>query len=85
MDNGSATRVADPAALPVLTVLVHPEHDPADRAATRVLRTTRALCPWVPITGRAAGQLPALAHDAVWGWRPQPFADVVAALTQGAR
>ena len=77
-------RATDPAALPVLTVLVHPEHDPRDQSATRVLRTQRPLCPWVPVSGRNVGHLPAMADNAVWGWTVQPFGDVVAALTRKA-
>ena len=73
----ASERVTDPASLPVLTVLVHPAHDPADRSATRVLRTMRPLSPWVPITGRAVGQLPPLEHNGVWGWRMQSIGEVL--------
>jgi hypothetical protein len=78
-------RTTNPAALPVLTVLVHPEHDPDDRAATRVLLTSRALCPWVPITGRYITQMPALAHNGVWGWQIQSFAQVLAVFSREVR
>lgn len=81
----SLPRTTDPASLQEGTVLVHPEHDPRDRDATRVLLTTRPLCPWVPISGRAITHLHPLAHNGVWGWQIQPFPDVVAALTRKAR
>jgi len=75
-------RTTDPAGLPLLTVLVHPEHDPAVRDAARVVRTPRPGCPWVAITGPAVSRQLAFAHEGVWGWRVQPFAEVVAVLTR---
>jgi hypothetical protein len=78
-------RVANPAALPVLTVLVHPEHDPADPQALRVLRTARVLAPWVPITGRRIHGESYRMDSGVVGWRVQTLAEIKAALNGEVR
>lgn len=82
---GAVVLVADPASLPVLTVLVHPGHDPAAPDALRVLRTSARIAPWVPITGKAINGEPDRLHTGVVGWRVQPLAEIAALLNGEVR
>lgn len=77
--------VAVPSQLPVLTVLVHPDQDPAAPDSLRVMRSTRRVAPWVPITGRGLESEQPRMHNGVVGWRLQHYASILAELNGRVR
>lgn len=71
---------SDPAGDPIGTVRVHPDDDPKQWDARRVMFvSTRTERPWWAIAGDPFG-LPAMSHDEVRSWQPQPLADLAVVL-----
>lgn len=74
-----------PADYPILTVLVSPFDDPADRDAVRYVKTSDPVWPWKPLSGHGRAHLERRNDSGMHGWRVQSFDEVRAALSGGAR